>query len=520
MKTRFNRDAWFAFAIGTLIVNACGYADLTFNQTEREPLDITVVESLRTTTNHTTETPIQITDGKPNTVSVTARSSNTELLSIDRLAITGQGPERRLQFTPSAGENGEVVVTLTATNNVGAVETADIKVTVDAPFETLQTAGAINASSADGFGMSVAIDGNRAIIGAYTESVDGQADVGSAYIFEHDGNSWRQTAKLNATDAGASDYFGRSVSISGSFAIVGAIREDPNGTTDAGSAYIYETDGEAWTQTAKLVASDLQANATFGFAVDLSGDYAIVGAQRQDLGAESEAGSAYVFKRINGTWTQTAKITAEDAQDSDFFGASVAFSGDEVVIGATREDGNGTNRGSAYVFRRDGEQWTQTAKLIPDEPQDGAFFGGSVARSGDTIVVGADSHNTDAGSFAGRAYIFNRNGDSWTQTAVLEAEDGQANDLFGISVAIDGDYALIGAFGADQGGNAVAGSAYVFKRDGAAWSQLKKLVAEDPPNTDAFGTSVAIAGDSLVVGAPHLGQNNTTIPGRAALFTR
>ncbi|MCD4825051.1 MAG: PEP-CTERM sorting domain-containing protein [Phycisphaerae bacterium] len=308
---------------------------------------------------------------------------------------------------------------------------------------------------------------------------------------------WTQQDKVTATGATAGDHFGSSVSISGGYAVVGAY--ELNGS-DSGSAYIYERNGTAWSQQAKLTVS-AAAGIQFGYSVSIGGDYAIVGAR----GDNSWTGSAYIFKRDGITWTQQAKLTASDAATDDWFGHSVSINGDYAVVGANYADNGGDRFGSAYVFKRDGITWTQQGKLTASDAAIGNLFGESVSISGDNIVVGA---NHDAGTAKiGSAYIFEKPvSGGWvdmTQTAKLTASDAADGDLFGTSVSIDGDHVIVGAYGNDDGGSST-GSAYIFEKPVSGWAdttEAAKLTASDATAGDWFGLSVSISGDSAVVGA-------------------
>ena len=193
---------------------------------------------------------------------------------------------------------------------------------------------------------------------------------------------------------------------------------------------------------------------------------------------------------------------ASDGAASDEFGVSVAISGDTLVVGAHGDNDNGTNSGSAYIFTRSGTlAWTQQAKLTASDGAADDEFGGSVAISGDTVVVGA-VWNDDNGTDSGSAYIFTRSGTAWTEQAKLTASDGAADDNFGNSVAISGDTVVVGAWHDDDNGTD-SGSAYIYTRSGTAWTEQAKLMASDGAADDEFGDSVAISGDTVVVGAFH-----------------
>ena len=221
----------------------------------------------------------------------------------------------------------------------------------------------------------------------------------------------------------------------------------------------------------------------------------------------SASGSAYVFKRTGASWAQETKLLPSDGAAFDFFGKSVSISGDYAVVGAQENDDNGTNSGSAYVFKRAGASWAQETKLLPSDGATIDVFGISVSISGDYAVVGAH-RDSDNGSFSGSAYVFKRTDVTWTQEAKLLPSDGAADDQFGISVSISGDYAVVGAQENDDNGSN-SGSAYLFKRSGTSWAQETKLLASDGAAADEFGRSVSISGDYAVVGAWRDNDNGT-----------
>ncbi len=377
------------------------------------------------------------------------------------------------------------------------------------------TAGS-DAAANDRFGYSVAVSGDTAVVGAHRDD-DGGTDSGSAYVFVRSGGSWSQQAKLTASDPAGSDFFGISVAVSGDTAVVGALYDDDGGF-NSGSAYVFVRSGVIWNQQAKLTASSDAAIADeFGASVAVSGDTAIVGAHRND-DAGSASGSAYVFVRSGGIWNQQAKLTAIDAAAGDQFGYSVAVSGDTAVVGAYLDDHvGGIDSGSAYVFVRSGGIWSQQAKLTASDAAAGDLFGISVAVSGDTAVVGA-SWDDDGFTDNGSAYVFVRSGVSWSQQAKLTASDAAAEDYFGGSVAVSGDTAVVGAW-LDDSVAINNGSAYVFVRSGVSWSEQAKLTASDAAASDYFGYSVAVSGDTAVVGA-YFDDDGGLDSGSAYVFKR
>jgi hypothetical protein len=389
------------------------------------------------------------------------------------------------------------------------------------PTESKIVASDAQASDQFGYSVSMSADGTYAIVSAVGE--DGGAGnpitgAGAAYIFSRSGSSWTEQAILRASDAQTSDAFGWNVSISsdGSYAIVGAQTEDAGGN-NAGAAYVYVRSGSTWTQQAKLTASDAQANDRFGISVSMSSDgtYAIIAAYGEDGGAGdpiADAGAVYVFTRSGSTWTQQAKITASDAQAYDAFGISVSMSSDGTyaIVGSYNEAGGAgdplSGAGSAYIFTRSGSSWTQQAILRASDAQVNDFFGVKVSMSSDGsyVIVGAHQEDGGAGdplSAAGAAYIFTRSGSTWTEQAILRASDAQVNDYFGgnsVSINSDGTYAIVSTASEDGGaGDPItdAGAAYLFKRTGSSWTQVRKLTASDAQANDNFGQSASISGD-------------------------
>lgn len=422
---------------------------------------------------------------------------------------------------------------------------------------------ASNAQAGDNFGGSVAVSGDTVVVGASFEDSsttgvnstpdDGFLSAGAAYVFVRSGSTWSQQAYLKASNSGTSDLFGTSVALSGDTVIAGAFGEDSsstgaNGTVndatpDSGAAYVFTHSGSTWSQQAFLKISSTSAGDNFGYAVAASGDTVVVGAKGEDGSgtgvdsladeAASNSGAAYVFVRSGGTWSQQAYLKASNTGVDDQFGGAVAISGSTVVVGAFGEDSGtsgvnstpneaATDSGAAYVFVRNGTTWTQQAYIKASNPGAGDFFGRSVSVSGDTLVVSADGESSsttgvnstpdDNASHAGAAYVFVRSGTAWSQQAYLKASNTAANDQFGYSVGVSGDTVVVGAFGEDSSTTAVnsrpndnaadSGAAYVFIRNGSTWTQQAYLKVSNTGAGDNLGWSVAISGDTVVLGAP------------------
>ena len=304
------------------------------------------------------------------------------------------------------------------------------------------------------FGGSVSISGAYAIVGCRYDDDKGQYS-GSAYTFARGADgTWSQSDELTASDGEHNDEFGSSVSMSGGYALVGASGDDDDGGDNSGSAYVFECGADGtWAQTAKLEGEDGARNDFFGESVSISGNHAIFGAT-----GGSASGSAYVFERgADGTWTQKSKLTASDGATEDCFAWSVSISGDYAIIGVVHDDDNGKNSGSAYIFKRNADgTWTEGPKFSPEI--EWQFFGQSVSISGNCAVVGAHADN-DNGHGAGAAYVFECGADGiWSQKAKLITGDGEEGDQLGYSIAISGGHAIVGAPNDDDNG-----SAYVYE---------------------------------------------------------
>jgi len=253
----------------------------------------------------------------------------------------------------------------------------------------------------------------------------------------------------------------------------------------------------------KIDASDGSFDDFFGQSVSLSDDYAIVGAYG-DNDAGVDAGSAYIFHNNGTSWVEQAKLVASDGDIYDQFGWSASISGDYAIVGAYGDDDNGSNAGSAYIFHYNGSGWVEHTKLTPNDGATNDYFGYSVAISGNYALVGAVYESNVNGNGAGAAYVFYFNGSSWDQQAKLIASDGFESDAFGRSVSIADDYAVVGAPYENENGP-YAGSAYVFHRAGSTWTEEDKLIASDGFIGNYFGWSVSNSGDHAIVGALNAG---------------
>ncbi len=359
-----------------------------------------------------------------------------------------------------------------------------------------------DGKNGDNFGAAVALSGKTVLVGAPDHNSAGGDGSGAAYVFQPRGTNWVQQSKLVDPISALEDEFGYSVAVSRKTAVVGARQDDKKGL-NSGTVYVFTQQRptakileEWWKQTDVLTAENPAIGAQFGHSVDIDHDLIIVGAYGADV-AGSDSGAAYIFERSGAQWGQQEILVAKDAQAGDLFGSVVAIHGQTAVVGAY---GVNLEQGAAYVFVQKDGSWSQQTKLQPPDIALGDKFGGSVSIYKDTIVIGAREHDA-SGTNTGAAYVFVRQGDRWIQQSKLLADDAAIGDQFGVSVSVNSQTIVAGAWLDD---NAVpdTGSAYVFIRTNGNWSQQAKIVAVDADIGDYLGQTVAVAGDTVILGAP------------------
>jgi hypothetical protein len=373
-----------------------------------------------------------------------------------------------------------------------------------------------------------------------------------------------QAGYLKASNTEANDLFGTSVAADGDTLVIGAFRESSsavgvdgnqsnNSSPGSGAVYVFRRVGAAWAQEAYLKASNTGGPTggegvgdSFGMSVAISGDLIVVGAPFEDSNATAingngsnnsalDAGAAYVFRRTGTAWTQEAYLKASNANAGDYFGTTVAISGDTIAVGADGEqsDATGVNpsqasnaltyAGAVYVFKRGASSWFQQAYIKASNTGDFDHFSQSLALDGDVLVVGARGEDSaaqqvngnqadDSADGAGAAYVYRRTGTLWSYEAYLKASNAEAGDEFGISIAVSGDLAAVGAFnedslaigvGGDESNDGAPGSGavYVFRKDAAGWIQEAYVKASNTEGGDSFGDALALSGDLLAVAA-------------------
>ncbi|MGH9800850.1 MAG: FG-GAP repeat protein, partial [Blastocatellia bacterium] len=321
--------------------------------------------------------------------------------------------------------------------------------TLTTNFTQLTEITAFDGEEQDIFGYPVALNGDTVAIGAWHDDAPVH-DQGAVYVFVRSGNSYAFQRKLTASDGADGDNFGYTVAICNGMLVVGA----PSKNSSHGAAYVFVRSGTNWSQQQKLVDGALIASDSFGHAVTINsnGDTIAVGAVYDGIGSNQSQGSVYVFTRSGAVWSQQQKLTAADGTAYSRFGGAVALSGNTLLVGAY---GSQVSTGAAYVFTRSGATWSQQQELTSGQAL--SYFGQSVALDGNTAVIGAPYENNSQGA----AYVFVRSGSSWSQQQRLTVADASAQANFGSDVAIYGETAVISASADSIGNQSLRGSAYV-----------------------------------------------------------
>ena len=378
-----------------------------------------------------------------------------------------------------------------------------------------QRVSASDGGANDSFGQSVALDGDIALIGAPNATVENRASQGAAYVFTLTNGVWTETAKLIADDGASFDTFGYSVALSGSTAVVGAWHATVDGSPLRGAAYVFTRSGDSWSQTAKLVADDGVEYDDFGYAVAVSGTTAFICTPY----AGNSQGAVYVFSAAGGSWLQMQKLATHDGAIGDNLGWSVSLDGGIAVVGAPFASVDTRyQQGAAYVFTEFGGTWSEAAKLVAGDGIASEYFGFAVALDGTTAVIGAPYAHVGGGD-PGAAYVFDEAAGDWSETQKLAANEGTAGDQFGYKVAIDGTTALAGAPFAPIDGHSEQGAAYVFGGAGDTWSESDQLTASDGVTYQSFGFSVAASPAAALVGVPNTNVDGHAYQGAAYFYT-
>jgi len=365
-------------------------------------------------------------------------------------------------------------------------------------------------------GSAVAVTGDTALVGAALATANGVAFAGAVYVFVESDGVWTQRQKLTADVPVSGEMFGTALAVHGDQLIVGASRSVYGGgrpapeaadrpEASAGAAYVFTRTAEGvWVQTARLGAEEGTPSDKFGQAVAIFDDTAVVGAFEATLhGDRPNQGAAYLFARSDAGWQPVRRLAAADGKAGDQFGWSVALHGDRLLIGAKNATGArpAMNQGLVYVYARNDGDWTQVQRLAAYDGGFGDQFGTSLAFDGSTALIGAMNGGDHGGAANGAVYVYERSAGGLSFAQKLLAQNGDLMDAFGISTAISGSTALVGAYYAPIDGVPQQGAAFVFRKLDGAWTRTKRLVASDGDWQDRIGFKVALDGRRAVVGA-------------------
>jgi hypothetical protein len=372
---------------------------------------------------------------------------------------------------------------------------AQYPIVIDPLFANPSTLVGVDRARGDRFGGSVATDGHRLAVGTPVDESSGIRS-GSVSVYLYDGVQWSLEATLYPNDPTMGKQFGHSVAIDGDSLLIGAIFDFDNGA-GSGAVYAFAHNGVQWSQTQKIQPGDGLTGDSFGSALALSGDTAIIGApQTSDLGFR--AGSAYVFERTLGIWAQTAELTASDGSTGDLFASSLSMSRNTLIAGAPSDDDQGLDSGSVYLFEVTQGAWSEVQKINDPSGQAGDLYGTAVAIKDRTVLVGAPK--TSGG---GKAFVMTRRQGVWSLHQELISVDIAADHRFGSAVGISGGWAVIGA--PDYTGPANnQGASVIFARSGSAWNQVDIFTGGS--NQDQFGSALAVADRVVFIGAPNDGN--------------
>ncbi len=331
------------------------------------------------------------------------------------------------------------------------------------------------AQLGDMFGQTVTMDpdGKTIVVGAIMSSIAGSPGPGKAFVYERNGSQWTQTAELHPSDPQVDQWFGNGIGVDGNTIVVGGSgparpEPRPNPPTDyPGAVYVYEKIAGQWTQTARLQPAESTVGDYFGYALALHGDTLVVGA--------FWISTAYVFQRTNGVWVQTQTLLPVE-RFQWHFGETISIdaSGTRMAIGAHLADSPYAQNGSAFIYELQDGLWVQVARLLANDPETQGRFGQFVSLDGDRLLIGSrrvDNVALDAGA----AYIFDRQSNGvWTQTAKLLPSEGAELDVYGTYGALVGDTAIVAAPGHAAGGT-LAGAEYLYHRSGTTWTETKRI---------------------------------------------
>jgi hypothetical protein len=384
-----------------------------------------------------------------------------------------------------------------------------------APLLVEQEVTASDGGANSFFGSAAALKGSTAVIGA-----DGEDSFqGAVYVFNKTDSVWTEGQRLTASDGLAGDEFGYRVALTPNTFVATAFSATVNGVVAQGSAYVFTNDGGTWSESQKLLASDGGLFDNFGASVALSGQLLVIGANGATVGDNAAQGAAYVFLKVNGLWVEMQKLTAADGAAFDNYGLSVSLQGSTIIVGSPRATvGSNGAQGAAYVYTMSNGVWSFAQKLVASDGAANDSFGESVALDHGTALVGAYNASVNGHFGQGAAYVFTGSIGALSETQKLTASDGAAGDNFGNAVDLSQGKALIGADVATVNGHTSQGKAYLFDGRSGSWNEFETLTSSDGTTDDFFGAALALDGSTALVSTPHPAINGHSFQGAAYFY--
>ncbi len=353
----------------------------------------------------------------------------------------------------------------------------------------------------DELGNSVSISGEFAFIGIPYANIGANANQGAVIVYKYENNGWNYFTKLTDATGAGGDAFGYSVCINGNYAIIGSYNDDVGANSNQGSATIFQYNGTSWVQMQKVTDPTGAANDLFGSSVSISGNKAIIGSPRDDFGGQTDKGAAIAYQ-FNGTnWVFLQLLQDLAISSNDQFGFAVSMSGDNLIVGAPYDEAGGSgSSGSIIMYRFNGTSWVEIQQIINSPTGTQERFGYSVSIHNNYAVVGRPGKSVAEGD----ALVYFYNGTSWSLLSTLARPAVAAGDNFGNSVSISGNYILVGAYVDDIGSSIAEGGVALFTKVGNFWQQLQYITDPAGSANNYMGNSVAIDGTTkrFLIGAP------------------
>lgn len=344
-----------------------------------------------------------------------------------------------------------------------------------------------------GFGKAVSISGDFAVIGNLYENINANANQGSASIYLFNGTTWDFFQKITDPTGSTGNNFGASVCINGNVLLVGSPNDDIGANLSEGSVCFFRYSNGSWSYISRITDPGGAVYDQFGTSLAVSGNLAIIGSPWDDNGASADRGSASFFRANGNSWTFMNKVVDPDGGTNDTFGAAVSISGEYAVVGSPLDDGEFVNQGSVTVYRYNGSSsFLRIAKITDNFTTGSDQFGNSVANLGSDILVGAPTYE----SSTGRVHQFRNNNGTFTRAISYDPPTAGTFLQFGTSIAVSGNYMLIGSPGRDYGGEQTRGEAVLYQRVGNYYNRMQ--VIRDPGGAEyaGFGNPVAIDGEA------------------------